>query len=198
MTMHIITADLLANAYDFEQYRDLHAQHVTEGRTSGPVQTDELAHYTKLNLSRVNRILKTTELLPDVADRVRAIDRPMTWLVIAETWCGDVAQSVPVLAQLAALNPRITFRIILRDEHPEVIGQFLTNGARSIPKVILLDEDLTILADWGPRPAALQPLMLADAAAGLPLPERIENVHRWYAQDHAVSIQREFAEVLGR
>ncbi len=191
-----MTSELLANAYDFEAWHQMHTQQVAEGRTSGQIQSEALAHYTKLNLSRTNRILKTTELLPDVVAIVRQIDRPMTWLVIDETWCGDAAQSVPVLVRLAALNPLISLRLILRDQHPTVMDQFLTNGARSIPKVIVLDESLTVLADWGPRPAALQAQVMADRMAGIPSEVWHEKIQLWYAHDHTISIQREFSNLL--
>jgi hypothetical protein len=191
-----ITPELIAGACDFAAWHRMHEQQVADGRTSGPVQTDELAHYTKLNLARANRILKTTAILPELAALVQGIDRPMTWLVITETWCGDAAQSVPVLAQVAALNPLITCRLVLRDEHPDLIDGFLTNGARSIPKILLLDDALTVLAVWGPRPDTLTAQLQADKDAGLLREAMIENAHRWYAQDHTVSVQREFGAVL--
>ncbi len=194
--MSIITPALIAEAYDFPAWHRMHEQHVADGTTSGAVQSDELVHYTRLNLSRVKRIMKTTELLPDVVDLIGSIDQPMTWLVIDETWCGDAAQSVPVIARMAELNQLITLRMILRDEHLDVMDQFLTNGARSIPKIIILDEDLNVLADWGSRPAALKAQLLADKAAGLSHYEQIENIHRWYARDHTITIQQEFAALL--
>ena len=62
-------------------------------------------------------------------------------LVIAEDWCGDASNTVPIIAKLAARLPGLELRVILRDENPEVMDQYLTNGARSIPIVIALDED---------------------------------------------------------
>ena len=44
-------------------------------------------------------------------------------------------------------------RIVYRDENPDLIDQFLTNGTRSIPIVVILDENGGVIAHWGPRPA---------------------------------------------
>ena len=77
-------------------------------------------------------------------------------LVIAEDWCGDASNTVPIIARLVDLAPGLELRVLPRDENPELMDQYLTNGARSIPIVIALDESFRELGHWGPRPTQLQ------------------------------------------
>ena len=69
---------------------------------------------------------------------------------------------MPVLAKLAATVPGLELRVILRDQHPEVMDRYLTNGSRSIPIVIALDEQFRELGHWGPRPRELQAWVMAN------------------------------------
>jgi hypothetical protein len=53
-------------------------------------------------------------------------------------------------------TPNISLEIILRDENPEIMNQFLTNGNRSIPILICYSESQNrILGHWGPRPTLI-------------------------------------------
>ena len=45
-----------AEAMDLEAYVGLFEQVVVEGRTTGPVQTEDYVAYTKLNLARWRRV----------------------------------------------------------------------------------------------------------------------------------------------
>jgi len=112
-------------------------------------------------------------------------------LVLAEDWCGDASNTVPVLARLADLAPGVELRILRRDEYPELMDQYLTNGSRSIPIVIALDRDSRELGHWGPRPAELQSWVLAERARGTPKEEIYPSVRKWYARDHGETTLRE-------
>ena len=114
-------------------------------------------------------------------------------LVIAEDWCGDASSTVPVLAKLAATVPGLELRVILRDQHPEVMDLYLTNGSRSIPIVIALDEQFRELGHWGPRPRELQAWVMANRLT-VPKAELYPQVRQWYARDHGETTLR---EVLG-
>jgi hypothetical protein len=107
-----------------------------------------------------------------------------TWhlLVLAEEWCGDGANSVPYLARLAEATPGLELRILSRDEHPDLMDSHLTEGTRSIPVVMILDEEFREVGWWGPRPAPLQALFLRDIK-NLPKEERYSRLRAWYAQD---------------
>lgn len=81
-------------------------------------------------------------------------------LILAAEWCGDVVRNVPVV--LKALEPAgIPVRILIMEEHPEVMDQFLTMGGKAIPIVIFTDAGGYVLGHWGPRPKHVQEAMTA-------------------------------------
>jgi len=117
-------------------------------------------------------------------------------LVIAEDWCGDASSSVPLLAKLADHVPGLELRIIRRDENPGVMDRYLTNGSRSIPIVIALDEAFQELGHWGPRPRILQAWVMANRPL-VPKTELYPQVRQWYARDRGESTLREVLQAAG-
>ncbi len=117
-------------------------------------------------------------------------------LVIAEDWCGDASNTVPVVAKLADAVPGLELRVILRDANPEVMDRYLTNGSRSIPVVIALDENYQELGHWGPRPTELQAWVMANRAT-MPKTELYPKVRKWYAKDRGETTLREVLEAAG-
>ena len=68
-------------------------------------------------------------------------------LVITEDWCGTSLAYVPFIARLVDGRPGIDLRVFLRDEHPDVMDQFLKRGMyRSIPVIAFFDGDMRELA----------------------------------------------------
>ncbi len=118
------------------------------------------------------------------------------WLrIIAEDWCGDASSTVPVLARLGDEAECLEIRIVRRDEHPEIMDEYLTNDSRSIPIVIALDGNFNELGHWGPRPSELQEWVLANKLK-MPPKERYKRVRRWYARDRGVTTFREVLALL--
>ncbi len=117
-------------------------------------------------------------------------------LVIAEDWCGDASNTVPIVAKWADAVPGVDLRIIQRDQHPEVMDRYLTNGSRSIPIVIVLDEDFRELGHWGPRPTVLQSWVTANRGT-IPKTELYPQVRTWYARDRGETTLREVLETAG-
>lgn len=187
----------ITRSYTFDAYKSLVADLVTQGKTSGPEQREDLVHYTELNARRMKRIEKTTTLTADLIGTLSQLNESLTWIVISEAWCGDAAQIVPVLAAIAEKSERIEMNIILRDENLAVMDQYLTNGGRSIPKLICLDQQFQEVFTWGPRPKKIQQVVLETKAEGITdhavLVERIQNA---YNQDKTASIQLELNELL--
>jgi hypothetical protein len=132
-------------------------------------------------------------VLPEWSQLLDASGARRRLLVIAEDWCGDASNTVPILAKLAENVSGLELRVLRRDEHPEVMDQYLTNGSRSIPIVIALDEDFRELGHWGPRPAALQDWVLANRAT-IAKPDLYPQVRKWYARDRGESTLREVLE----
>ncbi len=121
-----------------------------------------------------------------------------TWrlLVIAEDWCGDAINSVPVIARWTETLPGVSLRVLRRDENPAVMNQYLTGGSRSFPVVIALDGEFAELGWWGPRPKALQIWVMANKDV-MPSAERYKEVRRWYAKDRGETTLREVMAVMG-
>jgi thioredoxin family protein len=117
-------------------------------------------------------------------------------LVIAEDWCGDASNTVPIIARLVSQAPVLELRVIMRDKYPEVMDQYLTNGSRSIPIVIVLNESFEEIGHWGPRPTELQAWVMANRAT-TPKAELYPQVRKWYARDRGETTIREVLEKAG-
>jgi hypothetical protein len=118
------------------------------------------------------------------------------FLVLAEDWCGDASNTVPVVAKFTHQVAGLDLRIIRRDEHPEVMDRYLTNGSRSIPIIIALGADFEELGQWGPRPDELQRFVMENRAV-IPKDELYPQVRRWYAKDRGQAILREVLQAGG-
>lgn len=117
-------------------------------------------------------------------ERARGIGGDWKLLVIAEDWCGDAANTVPVLARFAEAAPNMEMRVVERDENPELMDRYLTNGGRAIPVAVVLDGDFEPRGWWGPRPAELQEFVLFEKEKGeRETSEIYREARRWYARD---------------
>jgi thioredoxin family protein len=117
-------------------------------------------------------------------------------LAIAEDWCGDASNTVPIIARLADKVPGLDLRILMRDKYPELMDQYLTNGSRSIPIVIALDDSFEEVGHWGPRPTELQAWVMANREK-MPKSELYPQVRKWYARDRGETTLREVLETSG-
>lgn len=191
-------ATLWPKGLTYEAYTAEMKAYAKEGKTSGPEQTDSLIHYTRLNASRMRRIGKTTPLLPDILEQLANLEKSYTWKVFTESWCGDAAQVLPVLGLIAEASDQIDLDILYRDEHPDLFAQYLTNGAKSIPKLVAIDGDSgKELGRWGPRPEILQARVMAHKAApDQPQTEFMEEIQQWYNNNKGGQIQTEILRAL--
>ena len=121
-------------------------------------------------------------------------------IVLTEPWCGDSIAIVPTLMRLFENIAGVDMRFLLRDENPDLMDLFLTNGSRSIPKIIILDEEFKVLAHWGPRPKVVQDIyesFRADIDAGrVDKMEAIKKIRGFYSKDKGKAISEEFIAVL--
>ena len=142
----------LQKAISYSSYRTLVSDLIASGKSSGPIQSEDLLNYSKLNDRRMTRLDKTIQLSHETLLALKKNDKPITWLVLTEGWCGDAAQTLPVINKIADESDLITLKIIFRDEHEELMSHFLTNGGKSIPKLLVLNSENDVLNTWGPRP----------------------------------------------
>ncbi|MEZ5426114.1 MAG: thioredoxin family protein [Pyrinomonadaceae bacterium] len=169
---------------------------LAQGKTTGPNQSEAMFNYGKINRQRMKRLGVTVGINESLREKVKKIKRKMIWLIITEGWCGDAAQNIPVIEKMAHENSLIETRYVLRDENPELMDAYLTNGARSIPKLIALDgETLEEIGTWGPRPQKAMDYFLEMRSQGAEKKLMMENLQRWYIKDKENEIQKEF-EVL--
>jgi hypothetical protein len=154
-------------------------------------------YYTKLNQQRMKRLNKTVEVPAALQELLQAKVKNWTWWVLTEPWCGDAAQCVPVIEKLALAVSGIQTLYILRDEHPTVMDAYLTNGGRSIPKLICLDEKGAEVFTWGPRPDVIQEVMNRLKAEGVSeISEIVEAIQKAYNDDKQNGIYQEFEALL--
>lgn len=194
--MKTIITKSLQQTMDYLQYREL----VTESLKleSQVVNGIDLIPYTKLNDQRMKRLDKTIVISDENSAFLKSFENKVLWLVLTEGWCGDAAQALPVLNKMAELSDAIELKIVLRYENEDLMNQFLTNGGKSIPKVIMVHpETLEVIADWGPRPAGAVQLMIdLKEKFGSITDEVKEELQKWYNNDKTISTQNEIVQIL--
>jgi len=140
-------------------------------------------------------VTSRVRLSGEALERVWAVPGRWRLLALADDWCGDAVNILPVVARLADAAPNVDLRIVGREEYPDLMDRHLTNGARSIPVFILLDDSGVPRGWWGPRPAALQEWFEAQGRQ-LSKEERYLELRRWYARDRGASIAREITDLI--
>ena len=171
---------------------DAYMEHIKE-TIANPVNADYTEYYV-LNARRIERLLKTYKADELQKEAFAAKNFKGKFLIITEGWCGDAAQSLPVIHQF--FND-VEIRYILRDTHPDLMDMFLTNGSKSIPIVIILDEQNNALGHWGPRPEFGNELLrrFKEHEATYPKEQFMQDVQTAYNKDKGHSI---IAEVLDK
>ena len=99
-----------ANSYDFENFVKMVSDLYNQNRVTGDVQSEDKLNATKINLQRMNRICKTHKFSPELVDMITEITDFQDWYVIAEGWCGDASQNLPIIAKLTSLSPYINLK----------------------------------------------------------------------------------------
>ncbi|GHE37732.1 thioredoxin family protein [Sphingobacterium griseoflavum] len=180
----------------FQEYLDYFEQILASPAEYPPYDDVEYFNYTKLNWSRMNRWLKRFEPSAVMKNLVASITEHQHWIVITEPWCGDAAHSVAQLYQIVKNNPNIDFDIQLRDTHPFLIDDYLTNGGKSIPKLIIRNDVGHDKVIWGPRPQALQAIFESMKAESKSFEEIKEVLQKWYNEDKGIALQDELIAKL--
>lgn len=197
MELQQIIKQATDNSISYLAYRELMAQHVANETNTGSEITPDLANYTMLNNQRMKRLDKTMKILPENQEFLEAFDQDVYFLIITESWCGDAAQTMPMMYKVAQAAG-VDFKIVLRDENPDLMDQFLTNGGRSIAKLILVDKSNGLpVTTWGPRPKTATALVAAEKAAkGSLSPEFKQELQNWYNKDKGKDTENDLLEML--
>ena len=193
-----IILEALKNSSSYTEYRTLVSNLVEENSTTGNEKTEALANYTMLNDKRMKRWDKTVKITDDAKSSIENFNKKTTWLVITESWCGDAAHIMPVINKVAQLNANIDYKVVLRDKNDTLMNQFLTNGGKAIPKLIMIDNETdTVVNTFGPRPAVATK-MVNDYKTehGQLTPEFKEDLQRWYNKDKGQSTIEDLISLL--
>ena len=196
--MKQIINDSLKKSQSYKAYREFVLRLVENNSASGNDKSEAMANYTMLNDRRMKRWDKTVKVSQDIQDEVAKINDKITWLVLSETWCGDAAHLLPVINKMAELNNNIDFKVVLRDENEALMNLFLTNGSKSIPKLIMIDNASgTVLNTYGPRPSKATKLVNDyKNKNGKLTPKFKEDLQRWYNKDKGQNIVEDLTQLL--
>lgn len=186
------------NSLSYTEYKDLVLSLAANKDTTGDSKSEGRIFNTKLNSVRMNRLDKTVVILPEITETLLDLEKELVWLVLTESWCGDSAQNLPAINKIAELSDKVNLGFIFRDENPELMNCCLTNGTRSIPKLICVNkEDYSLLGIWGPRPDPAQSMMREYKAKKHKEYEEVQkDIAIWYTKDKCVTIQNEFIELI--
>ena len=181
----------------YDEYKKLFKKQISIDDVNSLSETDkEFFEYRKLNFQRSSRVEKTFTPSDETKKCFLSLTNNQRWFVITESWCGDSAQSLPVIASLAQLSDKIEFNIVLRDSNPEFMNLYLTNGGKSIPKLVVFDNEWRELFNWGPRPEKTQALFNKLKEQGISKTDIIANIQLSYAKDRGKEVEREITNLI--
>lgn len=196
--MKIIIENALQNSCNYAEYRAKVTQLLSEGKSSGNEQSEDLLHYSQLNEVRMNRLDKTLAVPEEVKNTLGKLNKKYIWLVLAEGWCGDAAQLLPIMHKMDEVVAAVDLRIVFRDENDPLMQEFLTNGGRAIPKLIIINAgNHEVLAAWGPRPEGATRLIKEfKAKFGVVNEEAKTELQKWYLHDKGLSTMEEITKIM--
>ncbi len=188
----------LEKSISYQEYKNLIIDLLVQGKSTGENQTDTLLNYSKLSKARMKRLDKTFALSEKAIELIQNSTKKYSWIVLTESWCGDAAHALPIINKIAEHSENIELRIVLRDENEALMDKFLTNGSKSIPKLIAFDiENKDVIDSWGPRPYAAAKMVKdhKDQYGTLDADFKKE-LQVWYNENKGVNIEEEILELL--
>lgn len=189
---------MLIDDMNYATYRSLMTDLVAQQKTTGEDQSETRVHFTSLNHKRMQRIDKKGQLTEDQIHKIKSYDKPVEWIVLTESWCGDAAQSLPYINKIADLNENIELKIALRDKNLSLMDQHLTNGGRAIPKLIIVDKtSKEVLHTFGPRPSQATKMVNEYKAEHHKLTDEFKkDLQLWYTKDKGQNVINDLITLL--
>lgn len=192
--LYSFPSEILSSAYSYDDYRYLMQQLVAEQRTTGTDQSENMVRYTKNNWQIWQQLEAEFDILPETITFFTN-SQPAIWVVFVECWCSDVPPNLVIMNKIAQIaNSPIKLYCLLRDNYPQLMDNYLTDGGKAIPKMVCLDpntfEERFV---WGPRPAPAQAMVKAYKASENPIPfaSFVLQLREWYKQDGGQTLQNE-------
>ena len=186
------------NEMTYADYRELMDTLVAEEKSTGTNPTEALVMYTALNHKRMKRLDKKGTLTEEQLQAIKELKQPIKWVVLTESWCGDAAQILPYINKIANSSELIDLKIVLRDEHLDLMDQHLTNGGRAIPKLIMYNADTNeTIGSFGPRPQKATDMVQAFKAAHGSLSDEFKkDLQLWYTKDKGQEIINDILQLI--
>jgi thiol-disulfide isomerase/thioredoxin len=196
--MKEIITNSLKSSMSYANFRHLVSDLINKNLSTGKEQSEVLLNYSKLSDARMNRLDKKLSLNNETLKALSDVNKKFTFLVLMESWCGDGAQTLPVLNKMAEQSGNIDLKIALRDDNDALMQQFLTNGSKSIPKVIIIDKDTSKVYDsWGSRPSvAIKMVNDFKKINGSLDADFKKNLQIWYNKDKGETTQKDIVAIL--
>lgn len=188
----------LFNSYSYSEYKKLISDLLSQGKSTGKEQSEDLLQYSVLNEIRLKRLDQTICVPEEISNQLKELEKEYIWLTIVEGWCGDAAQILPILNKMALESTKIDLKIVLRDSNDELMTHFLDDESRAIPKLIMVDKESgEVCNHWGPKPKGVLDLIksykdefsIVDA-------EVKRQLQLWYLRDKGLSVQNEIVEMM--
>jgi hypothetical protein len=133
MGTRVLFNKLFEKGISYEEYTKKSDKHLERMKSGWIIIEKEIKKLGQVQIARLNQNLLV--------------------LCIAENWCGDCANGVPVIAKLADEFDNWCFRIIgLDDLSNEAKMEYTTVGRMKIPVVIFADGDGDEIIRWVERP----------------------------------------------
>lgn len=177
-------------AISFEQYvKDIEDEILSDKNL-------EFKPYFELNKKRMDRILNTYLVKEAQMKQFDGLNYSGKLLIITEGWCGDAAQSLPVIYRF--FKKFLEIKIVYRDQNEDLMNQYLTNDSKSIPIVLILNEDKEVVAHWGPRPEFGNELFrhYKNNEETYPKEKLMEDMQMAYNKDKGVAIIDEMIKTI--
>ena len=195
--MKDLIKDSLTKSTSYATFRNLVSDLLEKGKSTGPNQSEALLNYSMLNDKRMARLDKKIKLSEATIERLNKVKNAQTWLLITEGWCGDAAHILPVMNKMSEENENINLKVVLRDENPELMNQFLTNGSMSIPKLVVLNNNDEVVSSWGPRPSIATKMVVDYKEKHGSLDADFKkDLQLWYNKNKGVNIQEDLLAFL--
>ena len=194
----MITAAKLQESLTYLEYIELTKSIINNVSPSAPYDNEKMLKYTEANLERMQRVSNNISIDQKLYNLLTSVTDRWIWVIITEPWCGDAAQIVPALCAFAEVNSNIETKLILRDTNLDLIDAYLTEGGRSIPKLICLHQDTMVeIGTWGPRPQEIQVMVdKFKSETTTSFGQKVRQIHQWYDDNKSAALQEEFIALL--
>jgi hypothetical protein len=196
--MENIIESSLENSLSYTEYRALVRDLLAQGKSTGDNQTESYLNFSKLGNARMKRLDKTFELSDEAKNMIQDSQMKYTWIVLTEGWCGDAANVLPIMDKISRTSENIDLKIVLRDDNEMLMNQFLTNGSKSIPKLIAIDSKTkAVVKTWGPRPSIATKMVNEYKEVNGSLdPQFKEELQVWYNKNKGENIENDMLSLL--